>query len=161
MHPPRTFTYLPDHLWALGTDGSFGWAADGFEYMELSALPWLAGVAQGWVAAQTRAQHAQEITGPAGDVDASAQGSGTFSVVRYIRPVILTTRASMIVLLPGGNEGVTEEEDVRVQLYADGPLPTSFLDTLGRMMSVRRESAQSEFVSTLDAIPPPSAEESR
>ncbi|KAI0663677.1 hypothetical protein C8Q70DRAFT_930725 [Cubamyces menziesii] len=140
MHPPRTFTYLPEHLWALGTDRSFGWEADGFEYMELSALPWLAGVAQGWVTAQTRAQHAQEITGPAGGVDASTQGS---------------------VLLPGGSEGVTEEEDVRVQLYTDGPLPTSFLNTLGRMMCVRRESAQSESVSTLDGIPPPSAEESR
>ncbi|KAH9884134.1 hypothetical protein C8Q73DRAFT_840652 [Cubamyces lactineus] len=140
MHPPRTFTYLPEHLWALGTDRSFGWEADGFEYMELSALPWLAGVAQGRVAAQTRTQHAQEITDPAGGMDASAQGS---------------------VLLPGGSEGMTEEEDVRVQLYVNGPLPTSFLDTLGRMMCVRRESAESEFVSTLHAVPPPSAEESR
>ncbi|KAI0628335.1 hypothetical protein C8Q77DRAFT_1213354 [Trametes polyzona] len=42
-HPPRTFTYLPEDLHALGT---VTWEASGFECMELSALPWLAGVAQ-------------------------------------------------------------------------------------------------------------------
>ena len=154
MHPPRTFTYLPEHLWALGTDRSFGWEADGFEYMKISALLWLAGVARGWVAVQTRAQHALEITDPRRGMNAS----GTFSVIRYICPIILTTRAFMVALLPGGSEGMTEEEDVRVELYINGPLPTSFLHTLGRMMCVRRKSAQSEFVPTL-AIPPPGAEE--
>ncbi|OJT12009.1 hypothetical protein TRAPUB_11451 [Trametes pubescens] len=42
-HPPRTCSYVPDHLQALGT---VLWDAEGFECMELSALPWLAGTAQ-------------------------------------------------------------------------------------------------------------------
>lgn len=42
-HPPRTCSYVPDHLQALGT---VQWDAGGFECMELSALPWLAGTAQ-------------------------------------------------------------------------------------------------------------------
>ncbi|KAI9064996.1 hypothetical protein FKP32DRAFT_536551 [Trametes sanguinea] len=43
MHPPRTWTYLPEHLQALG---SVVWDAEGFDRMEFSALPWIAGVAQ-------------------------------------------------------------------------------------------------------------------
>ncbi|KAI0328329.1 hypothetical protein GY45DRAFT_1362742 [Cubamyces sp. BRFM 1775] len=128
MHPPRTFTYLPEHLWALGTDRSFGWDADGFECMELSALPWLAGITQGSVALQ--AQYAQELT----HHDAAG---GLARNLEFI--------------LPGLGEGVAEEDDVRVQLYADGPLPTSFLNALGKNVCVRRESIQSGTVPTLDA----------
>ncbi|KAI0643546.1 hypothetical protein C8Q79DRAFT_187785 [Trametes meyenii] len=46
-HPPRTSTYPPEHIDALG---AVMWDAQGFECMELSALPWIAGVAQHWYA---------------------------------------------------------------------------------------------------------------
>ncbi|KAI0350759.1 hypothetical protein OH77DRAFT_1001975 [Trametes cingulata] len=106
-HPPRTFTYVPEHLQALGT---VIWDADAFECMELSALPWIAAAAQ-----QTSAS-GELIIGSSAD---SAR-------VGMFEP-----------LFP--DHVFMDEEDVYVRLYAHGPLPASFVDALGRALSVRHE----------------------
>ncbi|KAI0773022.1 hypothetical protein BD413DRAFT_310292 [Trametes elegans] len=46
-HPPRTVAYAPEEMAALE---NVRWDVTGFECMELSALPWIAGVAQQWCA---------------------------------------------------------------------------------------------------------------
>lgn len=68
------------------------------------------------------------------------------------RTLLLCRRLSLISF---GHNAVPEvpdlmlmdEEDVRVRLYAQGPLPASFLDGLGRAVSIRR-SVSKEDVGT-------------
>ncbi|KAI0668036.1 hypothetical protein C8Q78DRAFT_268290 [Trametes maxima] len=106
-HPPRTFTYLPEHIDALGT---VVWDTQGFERMELSALPWIAGVAQHWY-------------------DTDGDPSGGHSQQLIDSPYDLSLPCHFLM----------DEEDVHVRLYAGGPLPASFLDALGRAVSIRRD----------------------
>ncbi|EIW52229.1 uncharacterized protein TRAVEDRAFT_24511 [Trametes versicolor FP-101664 SS1] len=109
-HPPRTCSYVPDHLQALG---SVRWDADGFECMELSALPWLAGTAQ--------------------------HGHGEVRITHPDEPEAAIVRGYEMIFVPEVPDlFLMNEEDVRVRLYAQGPLPASFLEGLGRAVSIRR-----------------------
>ncbi|KAL1940928.1 hypothetical protein VTO73DRAFT_7564 [Trametes versicolor] len=109
-HPPRTCSYVPDHLQALG---SVRWDADGFECMELSALPWLAGTAQ--------------------------RGHGEVRITHPDEPESAIVRGYEMIFVPEVPDlFLMDEEDVRVRLYAQGPLPASFLEGLGRAVSIRR-----------------------
>ncbi|KAI0363793.1 hypothetical protein BV20DRAFT_1057722 [Pilatotrama ljubarskyi] len=111
-HPPRTFTYLPEHLQDLGT---LVWDAEGFNCMELSALPWLAATAEHACAP------GELIIGNLGDSMNEETFEPTFPDHVFM-----------------------DEEDVYMQLYANGPLPASFVDALGRAVSVRREGEKGD-----------------
>ncbi|CDO74925.1 hypothetical protein BN946_scf184706.g4 [Trametes cinnabarina] len=128
IHPPRTWTYLPAHLEALG---SVMWDVEGFERMELSAIPWIAAVGQ-------------HSNAPRELMPACEQGKydtcGTV-VFGFCFLVVADDPLALCVgpVVPCRDPAGELEENVCMRLYADGPLPTSFLRALGRTVSVRRD----------------------
>ncbi|KAH9846314.1 hypothetical protein C2E23DRAFT_853412 [Lenzites betulinus] len=124
-HPPRTVAYVQEHLQALGT---VHWDVAGFECMELSALPWLAGIAE-----QPHSSNESFRDEPRKASNPSAFARGVYDII-YAPDV--------------PDQTAVDEEDVCIRLYAHGPLPASFLDALGRSVSIRRDEECSDPADT-------------
>ncbi|KAI0824312.1 hypothetical protein BC628DRAFT_425060 [Trametes gibbosa] len=146
-HPPRTLAYVQEHLQALGT---VYWDMDGFECMELSALPWLAGIGGAY---QPRASNESFFVNEPcktmlpGGVSASGGGCdmiyGECGLVRLLSLGCQPDSPGALNAVPDVPDHIlVDEEDVRIRLYTYGPLPASFLDALGRAVSIRREGKE-------------------
>ncbi|OSC97286.1 hypothetical protein PYCCODRAFT_1440377, partial [Trametes coccinea BRFM310] len=119
-----SFRALPEHLQALG---SVVWDAEGFQRMELSALPWIAGVAQ-------------QIKGPC-DLVPNTEHESVFGELDLHGVPIFAghNNPGAEPELPCGPSASEVTEDVCVCLHTDRPLPTTFLRALGRTVSIRRD----------------------